>query len=225
MKLIYFDLETTGLSPEKCQIAWLAAATEDGAREFEVKVRFLEKDAEPAALAMGWYSREAWEKEAVPLDDALARFDAWLAEVEPNLWSRKLAGHFAAEFDKPFLLAAYKKCSRKFPADFRVRDTMQLALWMLPHRHSYKLGDLYRDLCGAEVRKEEGAPGDVRATIAIVAEMRKRFGRPAEVTPTGHEPAEVGRGGEAVNDTDRRSRTGRAGYRPRTGERAEEAKP
>ena len=94
-----------------------------------------------------------------------------------------MVGHFAAEFDKPFLLAAYASCSRKFPADFRVRDTLQLALWLLPHRKSYKIGDLYRDLCGAALHKTGGAPADVRATVAVVSELRKRFGRDGSGSP------------------------------------------
>lgn len=178
MVLVFFDLETSGLDPTRHRITQLAAATEAGVA-FEVKVRFQESLAEPGALRLGWYDRGAWDREAVDLATALDRFDAWFASVEPVPWNRKLAGHFAAEFDKPFLLAAYKSLGRRFPADFRIQDTMQLALWLLPGRRSYKLGDLCRDLCGIEVRKADGAPGDVRATIALVRELRKRFGRGA----------------------------------------------
>lgn len=188
MTPIYFDLETTGLDEERHAIAMIGAATEDLESTFEVLVEVDEETADPEALDLGWYDAERWKKEAVSLHVALVRFDEWLTSVEPNPWSRKLVGHFAAEFDKKFLLAAYAKVGRKFPADFRVRDTMQLAIWLLPHRRSYKLGDLARDICGLEVRKSDGAPGDVRATIAVVEELRKKFGREAVAADESEAP-------------------------------------
>lgn len=170
---IYLDLETTGLDPESNEIAQIAAATDSG-HEFECKVMFDRRKASEDALAMGWYDADVWTREAVTLDEAIRTFGDWLRSIEPNRWNRKLIGHFAAEFDKPFLLAACKQVGYKFPADYRVQDSMQLALWLLPGRRSYKLPDLYRDLCGGTIDKREGAPGDVRATRAIVQQMKRR---------------------------------------------------
>lgn len=174
MVRVFFDLETGGLDPARHPVCQVGAVCEDDGAEFEVKARFAPRDADPAALAMGWYDEGSWRVQAVPLREALERFAAW---VKARGHGRAhLAGHFAAEFDKPFLIGAYKREGLRFPADFRVLDTMQLALWLLPGRASYKLPDLYRDLCGGrELGKAGGALADARAARDLVAALRARF--------------------------------------------------
>lgn len=81
LSLVYFDLETGGLSPEKHPIIQLAAVATDAAgevaAEFEAKIAFDASTADPKALAMNHYSPEAWVG-AEPECIVLKQFSAWL---------------------------------------------------------------------------------------------------------------------------------------------------
>lgn len=131
----YFDFETGGLDPTHPSIQ-LAAVAWDGGIElgsFEQKIAFDESQADPNALAMNHYTREAWV-DAKSASVTAARFAAWLKpycvvkKTSPRTGSAytvaRLAGYNAATFDMPRLRDLFGALF--LPAEHPVRDVLQL---------------------------------------------------------------------------------------------------
>ncbi len=136
MVTIYFDFETGGVEPKHPSIQ-LAAVAWDGALElgsFEQKIAFTETDADPAALAMNHYDRQAWVDAKAPSITA-ARFAAWLkpyctvkkkSKTGNDYFVARLAGYNAATFDGPRLRALFG--TKFLPAEYPVRYVLQRAV-------------------------------------------------------------------------------------------------
>lgn len=190
LDLVFFDIETGGLELHH-PITQLAAVAYRDWREVDhcnVLLEFDEAAADPKALELNRYDRERWGREAVPLEAGLRRFVAWL---EPHrtmtLTSQRtgnpynvarLCGYNAASFDGPRLKAAFASvCPPKglfLPADLRIPDTLQLALWrhirMGEQLPSYRLGDVCRRW-GVELQEAHDALSDVRATAQLTRRL------------------------------------------------------
>src|SRR5262245_12475378 len=146
MFTIFFDTETGGVQPQHPTIQLGAVAIDSHYREvasFSQNIAFNEADADPEALAMNHYTREAWA-DAVAPGVAAARFAAWL---RPYCWIERvskagnpyrvarLAGYNALTFDAPRLERMFG--TQFCPWDRRVRDVMQWALWYFDYQESH----------------------------------------------------------------------------------------
>jgi len=187
--VIYFDLETGGLDHSRHPITQIAAIHPKSGDEFECKIQVDVTECDPRALEINGYSQAVWDAEAINPQEAARRFEALMKKhAVADRVSKKgykfcvaiLAAYNGTRFDDPFLRSWWKRISGPFlPADFRVYDPMQLAMWMLPGRKSYKLQDLADDL-GLDKGKAHDALGDVRTTIALVEHLRGMVFNPRE---------------------------------------------
>lgn len=186
-RLVVFDLETGGLDQHRNPITQIAAVAVDaGGREwseieaFEVKVRFVEANADPEALALNSYDPAVWQLQAVPEREAAERFStflrrhAGLAKVSkagrPYTIAR-LCAYNGSRFDGEWLATWYKRMGLFCPAAcFEILDPLPLARWM-----ALGAADAPGDLKLASVCRWLGVPlvdahdalADVRATAAV----------------------------------------------------------
>ncbi len=140
-RIVFVDVETSGVSPKKHEIIQLAAVRVNpsfsGYRTFEVKLQFDHAKADPQALAMNSYDAELWEKEAVSPREGMAQFARFLEESADVVKTSsrtgreykvaQLAAH-NAPFDRSFIFDLFKKLDIYIPANWHVIDTIQLAL-------------------------------------------------------------------------------------------------
>jgi DNA polymerase III epsilon subunit-like protein len=98
----------------------------------------------------------------------------------------QLAGHNGASFDGPRIQRLYKDAGAFLPADPRVLDTMQRAMWWFQERgirpESFKLEALC-NYFGIPIGEGEthDALADVRLTIQLARRLRDRDAEPAAV--------------------------------------------
>lgn len=184
MKLVFFDLETTGLDPKRHEVMQVAAsAVDDELRvvdEFEVKANVSWKEAPKDAKHWTRYDRDLWRREAVSPRVAALRFAKFLrkhatrtVEFEGKMRRvAQLAAHNAA-FDGPFLRAWGRRMKVEFPAASRVLCTLQRAEWFFVERGTPRPESLrLLDLCKAlgvpfDERSAHEALADVRATVEV----------------------------------------------------------
>lgn len=199
-KVVFFDLETGGLDPAVA--VNLDEAGWPEVEAFECKVRFDLANAEPEALAHNSYDADVWANEAVAPLNARYMFTNFLkrhATVRrisrrgSPYYTAQTAGHNADRFDAEFLLQWYRRADEFCPAEFRVLDTFQLALWLwhfTPEANrpeSVKLEHLAKHY---EVGYGEGgahdALADVRVNVAVARHLRadSAYGRFGERTDT-----------------------------------------
>lgn len=185
---VYFDLETGGVEAAHPDIQLAAIAVdEDSGRElatFETKIAFDERAADPIALELNHYEPEAWV-DAVHPQVAVHMFAQWLKPHQAiRVVSKKghaytvakLVGHNAATFDGPRLQAMFKRCEKFLPADPRVRDTLQRAMWFFDETgkkppQNFKLATLC-EYFGVPVTESHEALADVRLTIGLARALR-----------------------------------------------------
>jgi len=169
--MVFLDVETSGRLDWKHEVIQIGAVA--GGKEFEVKLRFDTGKAEREALEVNCYDEDAWEEEAVEPAEAVALFSEFLEEFKfvekkskksgkPYMVARA-AGHNAESFDKGFLLALYRKHDAFFPCEFKIWDTMQLAMWSLPWAESHRLEDLC-EYYGIDIGGAHDALADAVAT-------------------------------------------------------------
>ncbi len=192
--LIFFDLETAGLDPEKHPIIQIAAIAVDSTlrelESFEVKIRFEESEADPKSLSENRYSKELWKREAVEAAIVAHRFAKFLRrhatfdmlskDGKPYQVSQ-LVAHNGERFDGPFIHAFYRKLGLFCPARYMVLCTKQRALWLFDEDKSltppadFKLGTLC-EYFGIRLRDEDAhdAFNDVRATVELYRAMTSR---------------------------------------------------
>jgi len=165
--------------------AWAEVAS------FEQKIWFNEADADPEALKINHYSREAW-KDAIKESAAVQAFSEW---VEPyrsiQMMSTRstppkpyyvgaLAGHNVANFDLARLRAMYG--STFFPFSYHTKDTLQRALWYfdenpeLVRPASLKLSVL-AEYFGISSDGAHDALADVRLSAGVARAIRKAEGK------------------------------------------------
>lgn len=190
MRIVFFDLETGGLDPDKhpiIQAAFVAVSPiEDGMKELahlELKIQFSEKLCDPKALEMNNYNPDVWNIEAHSPDRACAKIVSFLEEYKDLEQVSKtsgkayrvaqLAGYNAQAFDFRFLQAWFKRREAFLPASFRVLDSYQLALWFMlvlgrgKETADYKLGSVAEALGIPLEGAEHDALADCRRTVAF----------------------------------------------------------
>ena len=190
MRIVFFDLETGGLSAKRDPIIQIGAIAADSAfnelEAFEVKLQFDKRKAHPQALAMNSYDEAVWAEEAIPPLAAANQFSKFLkkyADVE-KISKRgnpyrvaQLAGHNAASFDGPFIRQLFKQHNLFFPANHHILDTIQMALL-----DQIKQNDATGSLSLAnlsiafDIHNEfsHDALGDVRATLELARKLLQR---------------------------------------------------
>jgi DNA polymerase III alpha subunit (gram-positive type) len=190
MKIVFYDIETSGLIPNKhdiIQIAAIAFSIESGEwnelEEFEIKLEFNLEKADPEALKNNCYDKEVWEKEAVPQKKAIRAFSDFLRKHSDvkrvgkksgkEFFCCRTAGHNIKNFDDPFVRAFFKKMDIFCPMDFmEVYDTIQLALWEFGLKRTgaipdnYQLGTLCNKL-GIPLENAHDALSDIRANSEL----------------------------------------------------------
>jgi DNA polymerase-3 subunit epsilon len=127
-ELIWIDVETTGLDPNKHEIIEMAAVrswldgTLAGAAMFSTRVHF-SGHCTPGAQAVNGYTPDEWLK-AIALPDALS-------QLTHEMTGRRFAGQ-NPKFDEGFLRAAFARCDMPWPRmkSYHVLDLASLA-WPL----------------------------------------------------------------------------------------------
>jgi DNA polymerase III epsilon subunit-like protein len=184
--IVFFDLETGGLNPQRHPIIQLAALAVrqdlEPLEAIELKIRFDESKANKSSLRKNNYQRGLWAREALEPREAarlLAAFlkthaqTAALTQRGKELSLAQLAAHNAA-FDGPFLKAWYERLGVFLPARYQVLCTLQRAKWHFAERpylrapENFKLAtlcDYYR--VPFHAADAHDALGDVTATFLL----------------------------------------------------------
>ena len=121
----FMDCEFGGLDPEQHDITEVAAIVTDyrlaelGEREWKVRARA--DRISPEAAQISGYDAARWEKEAVPVRQALTE----LAELLPAGRTVIPAGQ-NVRMDVLFLERAYRNCGIPYPFDYHVVDLVTL---------------------------------------------------------------------------------------------------
>jgi DNA polymerase III epsilon subunit-like protein len=184
-RLVFVDLETTGLEPWRpvMQIAAVAVARNLAELEsFEAKIKFPKRWADPAALRKVHYSPALWRRDAKPARLVAESFAAFLTRhatvdmISANGMPFRVAQVVAhnAAFDGAFLRNWFDRLGLFFPGHFRMLCTVQRAIWLfqedlsLTPPEDYKLGTLCQYF-GVRLPPEEAhdALNDVRATVKL----------------------------------------------------------
>jgi DNA polymerase III alpha subunit (gram-positive type) len=190
-RLVFFDLETGGLNPNRHPIIQLAAIAVNEVLQpleaFEAKVRFDPRRANRHSLRKNHYSPGLWAQDSVPAENAAKRFAGFLrrhasvpvvAADGTTYRITQLVAHNAA-FDGPFLQAWYERLRVYLPAQRHVLCTMQRAMWFFdeapgaPRAKDLKLATICQHFRvpfhAADVHE---ALADVSATLALYRALR-----------------------------------------------------
>lgn len=194
MNVVFFDLETSGLDPQRHAIIQVAALavnfdTLSVLESFERKIRFRIENADRQALEVNSYNKEVWEREAVSPAAAELDLTAFLkSHADMEMISAKsgavyrvaqLVGHNADRFDGPFLQAWYKRLGAFLPASFSVLDSCQYARWFYAERRhlcspeNFKLETLCQHLGLPGNGEYHDAMADVNSTLQLVRKLRE----------------------------------------------------
>lgn len=188
-RLVFFDLETGGLDPQRHPVTQFAAIAVDDRFEelgsLELKLDFDAASADPEALRLNGYDPSVWRADAVSVDVALrsiADFMKKHATVEkvsqrngkPYRVAR-LAGHNAAEFDARFLQALFKRGGAFLPAEYRALDTVQLAAWHFLHRAEAPENLKLETLVGHFGIQRDGSAHDALSDVRACVELARRI--------------------------------------------------
>jgi DNA polymerase III epsilon subunit-like protein len=186
-RIVFVDVETSGVSSKKHEIIQLAAVrvnpTFSGYRTFEVKLQFDHAKADPQALAMNSYDAAVWEKEAVSPREAATQFARFLEESADLTKTSartgreykvaQLAAHNAS-FDSAFIFDLFKSLDIYLPANWHFIDTIQLALIhsnLTGHQPaSFSLGKLC-EFYDIPLEDAHDALGDVVATARLARRL------------------------------------------------------
>jgi DNA polymerase III epsilon subunit-like protein len=178
MANVIFDLETTGLDVQTCEIVELAAIafdydcrTRSGPKiisEFSSLVK--PKFNDPAAVAIHKIS-DAMLEHAEGIEVVGRRFLEWLDTVPTS--KRCWIGHNIRDYDVPIL-------RRVLNYDKRLRghlfDSYEIAKQVYPHQRSKKLTSLYKHLRpNARTNGAHRALCDVKMNLAVAIDELKRL--------------------------------------------------
>jgi DNA polymerase III epsilon subunit-like protein len=190
-RLIFFDLETGGLNPQRHPILQLAAVAISLAGEvleaFEVKLKFDPKKVNAYSLRKNHYHPGVWAQEAREGRGAAQDFAAFLKRhaTVPQLSTHgksfnvaQLVAHNAA-FDGPFLTTWFDKLGLYLPARRQVLCTLQMSLWHFALSGAkppanYQLATLCAHfVVPFHAAAAHEALGDVIATVQLFQALRK----------------------------------------------------
>lgn len=186
---VFFDVETGGVQPSHPTTQLAAVVIDDAfgeeAGSFEIKIAFDESAADPEALRINHYTREAWAGASTP-SVAAAKFAAFIKpfssiemiskRTEKPYNVAKLAGYNALTFDLPRLKTLFDGAF--FPCSYQVRDVLQRAMFYFDeHIHEEKPPNLkLSTVCAHFGIAVNGSPHDaltdVRMTIALALRLR-----------------------------------------------------
>lgn len=188
-RYVFFDLETTSVDTNTADIVQIAAIATGPSpnfvpiEEFEMKLRPSAQGLIDIGLAKqgGFnhvYTEEAWA-DAVSETVGLAEFGKFVQDYATMrnfskygmpYYTAQLVGHNAASYDAPILFRKAKSMHVTIKADYRVLDTLQLAMWFANitgnRLKSYKLADLAAIL-SVKVERAHDALSDVETTIGV----------------------------------------------------------
>jgi DNA polymerase III epsilon subunit-like protein len=180
---LYLDTETAGLAPTHPTIQLAAVAVDAGVElaTFDQRIAFDEAAADPQALALNGYTREAWG-DAVAPGIAASRFAAWLrpfcalerVSKAGNPYRIARCAAYNAGFDMPRVEALFG--SQFCPWDRRVRDVLQRVLfWFDEHPHvpppeNFKLTTVAAHF-GLSVNGAHDALADARMAAQVYGAM------------------------------------------------------
>ncbi|MCP4900894.1 MAG: 3'-5' exonuclease [bacterium] len=188
-QIVFFDLETSGISPWRDEITQIAAVAveadgTEAARFGPMRVQFDVEKASPEALKINHYSEEKW-KDAVAPSEMVQRFYDFLQDHSTvkqiskrgnPYWVAQLAGHNIARFDMQFLRSAFKRVDQFCPIRLIPLDTFFLAAWRF-HGDEDAPADLKLETLAKHFSIEfEGeahdAMADVLATIQLAEKLK-----------------------------------------------------
>tara|TARA_B100000795_G_scaffold239924_1_gene201828 strand:+ start:141 stop:749 length:609 start_codon:yes stop_codon:yes gene_type:complete len=136
-RLIFWDLETSGLNQYHDEIIEIGAI-DDAGNKFQILIKPEREISEKITKITGITNPEL-EQKGVPLVQALQEFINFCEkETYDNLY---LIAHNGRGFDDLFLKRDLKKLDLTFPS-CNYLDTLLLSKLVLPDRYSYRLGAL-----------------------------------------------------------------------------------
>ena len=173
MELVFIDVETTGLDPERHELIELGAVRVDPHSlepldHLSVKVRPERlDDADPRALEVNGYSDESW-RDAVSLPVALER-------LAPLLDGALVAGH-NVDFDWAFLVRGFLAAGVPLPeVDYHRLDTASLAWPLFASAETDSLSlDAVCDALGLSRPTPHRALADAMAALDVARALRDR---------------------------------------------------
>lgn len=171
-KLVFIDLETTGLDPEIHEIVEVACLVVDGETfniisEYEAKVKPQHLEvAYPEALRIIGYSEKEW-RDARPASQVLKE----VAKLAPG----GMITGWNVSFDWWFLQKGFKRFGIKSKFDYHKIDVMSIAYAMLYPRREIKEWGLHdiAPFLGLRIVKEHRAMADIRLTHEIFKKLMK----------------------------------------------------
>jgi DNA polymerase-3 subunit epsilon len=198
MKVVFYDLETTGTDDQKHEIIQIAAiAFEVNGSEwkeleqFEAKVNFHIDQADPEALEKNCYDEAVWSTEAISQEEAISRFDRFAQkykDVERKskrtgrlFYCVRTAGHNVKGFDDKFIRKWYQNHSMFCPFDYaEVLDTLQLSMWKVhmigggfdPKPDNFKLETMCKCV-GVDLDNAHDALDDIRANARLAWKLTR----------------------------------------------------
>ncbi len=155
MKIVFYDLETSGTNNTIHEIIQIAAQAYDITfpvkdirisnwrllDQIEMKLLFDVNKADPQALNVNCYDEDTWNKESISQKDGYKKFNKFIkrfADVKriskrtgKPFYCVRTGGHNIIKFDDPFIRQAwYAKFKEFCPIDYQqIYDTLQLSLW------------------------------------------------------------------------------------------------
>ena len=192
MGIVFFDLETGGLSGKEHPITQIGAVGVDRdlneIEAYERKIKFREENCDPVALEKNHYDPDVWAEVAISPKSVVREFSELLRRHDDldNISAKgkqykscQTAGHNAAVFDRQFLGDWYRRLGMYCPADWRVLDTLQLAQWWYFGTGKKRPANFRLEtLCGEFGIELEGeahdALVDVRATLELARELTRK---------------------------------------------------
>lgn len=156
-KLVFFDLETTGLG-ENDKIVQIALIVIEPNKEPIEKKRNINPEMPISAEATAVHGIT---NEMVENEPTFAKLAKGLFELFKDA---DICGHNSDNFDIPFLSKEFAKCGIEFPpADANFIDTLKFERFLNPN----DLASLYFRRTGLKLEGAHDALNDIRATVAI----------------------------------------------------------
>ena len=164
IRLIWFDLETTGFNKFKNRIIEIAALDNLG-KTFSTLVNpecFI-----PKKITEITHINNDMVKDSPIIEEALHDFNEFLRIDQHK--TTFIIGHNSIGFDMPFIKYNFSKYNIKFP-QMRAIDTLYMSQLLLPHEYSHKLSRMC-ELFGIDNNNAHRALSDVYATRILYNQL------------------------------------------------------